>query len=109
MLETVIGCKWSMTVFHLLAQGVCRPGAMERAVEGLTAKVLGACLRRLVDLGILERTAYPEVPPRVEYRVTPFGQRFLGLLEHAEALQAEWETRHPTTASNVNTDPVHPS
>ena len=72
MVETIFGCKWSLTVYQLLAHGINRPGEMVRSVEGLTTKVLNECLRRNVKFGILERLSYPETPPRVEYRVTPF-------------------------------------
>lgn len=89
MLETVLGCKWSLTVYSLIGDGVNRPGAIERAVEGLSAKVLNDCLRRNVELGILERMSFPEIPPRVEYRFTPLGRRFERILAAVAALQAE--------------------
>ena len=55
MVETVVGCKWSLTVVDLVERGIRRPGAMERTVEGLTAKVLNDCLRKNVGFGILKR------------------------------------------------------
>jgi DNA-binding HxlR family transcriptional regulator len=91
MLETILGCKWSLTVYSLLGDGVNRPGAMERAVEGLSAKVLNACLRRNVELGILKKVSFPDIPPRVEYRFTPVGRRFQKVLAAVAALQAELE------------------
>ncbi len=94
MVETIFGCKWSLTVYQLLAHGIDRPGEMVRSVEGLTTKVLNECLRRNVRFGILERISYPETPPRVEYRVTPFGERFLRVVDELESLQEELET-HP--------------
>jgi DNA-binding HxlR family transcriptional regulator len=89
MVEDVVGCKWSLSVIHLVRSGVSRPGAMERSVPGLTTKVLNERLRKLVRYGIVERIAYPEVPPRVEYRLTPFGERFGRILDQIEELQAE--------------------
>lgn len=89
MVESIVGCKWSLTVLGLVRRGVNRPGAMEHAVPGLTAKVLNERLRKLVRCGILARTAYPELPPRVEYTLTGFGQRFLGLLDDIENLQRD--------------------
>ena len=88
IVEVIYGCKWSLTVYQLLAQGINRPGEMVRRVEGLTTKVLNDCLRRNTRFGILERIAHNEVPPRVEYHVTDFGQQFLGILEEIEELQA---------------------
>jgi DNA-binding HxlR family transcriptional regulator len=87
MVEDVVGCKWSMTVLGLVAQGVQRPGAMERAVDGLSAKVLNERLRKLTRFGILEKMSYPEVPPRVEYRLTPFGREFSRLIAEVRRLQ----------------------
>lgn len=87
MVEDVLGCKWTLTVLQLIRQGIYRPGAMERAVDGLTTKVLNERLRKLVRYGILERIAYPEVPPRVEYKLTAFGTRFVGILQAIEELE----------------------
>lgn len=89
MIEDVVGCKWSMAVLGAVRRGVHRPGAIERELPGLTAKVLNERLRKLVRFGILARTAFPEVPPRVEYHLTPFGGRFARLLDLVEELQHE--------------------
>ncbi len=89
MVETIYGCKWSLTVYQLLANGINRPGEMVRSVEGLTTKVLNDCLRRNAKFGILERVSYNEVPPRVEYKVTRFGSKFIRILDELEKLQSE--------------------
>lgn len=89
MVEAIYGCKWSLTVYQLLANGINRPGAMVRNVEGLTTKVLNECLRKNTEFGILERVNYNETPPRVEYKVTQFGTRFLRILDELEKLQSE--------------------
>lgn len=89
MVETIYGCKWSLTVYQLLANGVNRPGEMVRSVEGLTTKVLNECLRKNIEFGILNKQEFSEIPPRVEYRVTEFGQKFLRILDQLETLQQE--------------------
>ena len=89
MVETIYGCKWSLTVYQLLNEGINRPGKMVKSVEGLTTKVLNECLRKNTDVGILERISFKEVPPRVEYKVTEFGQKFIGSLDSLEQLQNE--------------------
>ncbi len=89
MVETIYGCKWSLTVYHLLANGINRPGEMVRSVEGLSTKVLNECLRKNMQFGILDRIEYGEIPPRVEYVVTPFGNKFLRILDELEKLQDE--------------------
>jgi len=91
MVEAIYGCKWSLTVYNLLANQINRPGEMVRSVEGLSTKVLNECLKRNVEFGILERIAFPEVPPRVEYKVTPFGNKFIRILDELEKLQGEIE------------------
>ncbi|MSQ59266.1 MAG: transcriptional regulator [Betaproteobacteria bacterium] len=93
MVENIVGCKWSLQVLHLARGGVCRPGAMQRSVAGLTPKVLNERLRKLVRYGILERIQYPEVPPCVEYRLTNFGRRFARILDDIDALQRTVEVK----------------
>ena len=93
MVEAIYGCKWSLTVYRLLANGVNRPGEMVRSVDGLTTKVLNDCLRKNLDFGIINRVAYPEIPPRVEYEITAFGRKFIRILDQIEDLQREIETK----------------
>ncbi|HWP83789.1 MAG TPA: winged helix-turn-helix transcriptional regulator [Terriglobia bacterium] len=92
MVEEVVGCKWSLRVLQLARQGVSRPGSMRHAVPGLTAKVLSERLRKLVRFGILDRVVYPEVPPHVEYKLTPFGKQFTGILDAIEQLDRRWRS-----------------
>jgi DNA-binding HxlR family transcriptional regulator len=89
MVEDIVGCKWSLAVLGCIRSGVLRPGALEHALPGLSTKVLNERLRKLVRFGIVARHAYAEVPPRVEYRLTPFGERFATLLDGIELLQRE--------------------
>jgi DNA-binding HxlR family transcriptional regulator len=89
MVEEVVGCKWSITVLSLITSGVSRPGAMQRRVRGLTAKVLNERLKKLLRFGIIERQIYAEVPPRVEYRLTTFGKRFNSVIADIAALEEE--------------------
>jgi DNA-binding HxlR family transcriptional regulator len=89
LLEDVLGCRWSVTVLMAVGRGVCRPGALERHIKGISAKVLGDRLRIFARAGIMERIAYPEIPPRVEYQLTVFGKKFLRLIRDVEKLQAE--------------------
>jgi len=98
MVQIIFACKWSLTVYQLLKKGVNRPGQMVKNVEGLSTKVLNECLRKNTDFGILERVSYNEIPPRVEYKVTVFGTKFLRILDDLDALQQEID------ASNDNTN-----
>lgn len=89
MVETIIGCKWSITLYHLLENNINRPGEMVKSVEGLTTKVLNSCLKKNIEFGILQRNAFNEMPPRVEYEVTLFGEKFIQILQQLENLQLE--------------------
>jgi DNA-binding HxlR family transcriptional regulator len=89
MLEYIIGCKWSIRILMLIQQQVNRPGAITRSIAGLTTKVLNDCLSKMVSFGMLEKTAYPEVPPRVEYQFTDFGRKFILILDAVADLQEE--------------------
>lgn len=93
MLEDVIGCRWSVSVLRAVGKGVHRPGAMEREIKGISTKVLSDRLRRFSRAGIFERVQYPEIPPRVEYRLTGFGKKFTKLLKEVERLQVELDQK----------------
>jgi DNA-binding HxlR family transcriptional regulator len=89
MVEQVLGCKWTVRVLDAIRQGVQRPGAMEREITGISTKVLNERLRKLLRFGLVERRAYAEVPPRVEYRLTKVGRRFSRILDAVTELQGE--------------------
>ena len=89
LLEDVIGCRWSISVLFAVAKGVSRPSAIECEIKGISTKVLNDRLRRFNRAGIFERIQHPEIPPRVEYRLTSFGRKFTKLLKELEKLQAE--------------------
>lgn len=92
-LEDIVGCKWSIRILTLIRQGINRPGVIVRSVDGLTTKVQSECLRKMVNLGILEKITYPEVPPRVEYELTQIGERFVTILDALTDLQRDIDTK----------------
>ena len=89
MVEDIVGCKWSLAVLDAVRKGVIRPGAIQRSVEGLSTKVLNERLSKMIRYGILVKETFPELPPRVEYKLTQFGERFVAILDQIEILQAE--------------------
>ena len=89
LLEDVLGCRWTISVLRAVGGGVNRPGALERHIEGISAKVLSDRLKQFSRAGIFERVQFPEIPPRVEYHMTDFGKKFLQLLREVEKLQVE--------------------
>ncbi|MDY0057499.1 MAG: helix-turn-helix domain-containing protein [Methyloversatilis sp.] len=89
LLEDVLGCKWSWSILRAIHTGTIRPGQIERAIPGLSTKVLNERLKKLVAHGVLEKTEFPEVPPHVEYGFTELGNKFLAVLQQVEALERE--------------------
>lgn len=69
----ILAEKWVLLTVHSLKSGPARPGELRRRIEGISEKMLIQTLRRLQDFGIVERRSYSEVPPRVEYWLTPLG------------------------------------
>lgn len=98
MVESIIGCKWSLTVLSLVRKGVRRPGEMEHAIDGLSGKVLNERLAKLQRFGILDKTSYAEVPPRVEYNLTDFGRHFIKLVDAVDELQKTLDAQRPPAA-----------
>ena len=88
MVESIVGCKWSVRLLQLCAEEQRRPSAILRACTGLSAKVMNERLNKMTRFGILQRTVVGEKPPvEVQYRLTPFGQRFMAILEEVRLLQ----------------------
>src|SRR6188768_2129282 len=70
----VLAEKWTLLVVTQLANGPMRTSEIRRGVEGVSEKMLIQTLRKLEGFGLISRKSYPEVPPRVEYRLTPLGR-----------------------------------
>lgn len=74
--ETTIsltGCKWKILIIRDLLSGTKRFGELKKSVTGITQKVLTAKLRELEEIGLVERTVYTQIPPKVEYTLTDVG------------------------------------
>lgn len=100
MVESIVGCKWSVRLLQLCADGHRRPSALLRACPGLSPKVMNERLRKMIRFGILERTVCGDKPPlEVEYRLTPFGRRFLRILDEVRRLQEDVDTGLAAPAS----------
>ncbi len=90
----VIQGRWKLLILRELMEGVQRFSALQRSLTGVSQKVLTAQLRELAADGVLTRTVYPEVPPRVEYGLTALGLELIPVLEglHAWGEQAAGAT-----------------
>jgi DNA-binding HxlR family transcriptional regulator len=70
----VLAEKWTLLVVSQLANGPMRTAEIRRSVDGVSEKMLIQTLRKLESYGLVSRKSYPELPPRVEYRLTPLGR-----------------------------------
>lgn len=88
--ESVLGCKWSIQLLQRLAQGYSRPSEILRSCPGLSAKVMNERWRKTLRYGIVHRTVIGDRPPiQVEYALTPFGERFIRILDEVRRLQED--------------------
>jgi DNA-binding HxlR family transcriptional regulator len=82
----IIASKWAVVTLFALSNGPLRHGELVELIGGVSRKVLTQTLRRLQDNGLVERRAYAEAPPRVEYSLTELG----ATLSEPIALLTEW-------------------
>ncbi|MEP7347482.1 MAG: helix-turn-helix domain-containing protein [Gemmatimonadaceae bacterium] len=88
-----VGDKWSVYVIHVLDEaGTLRFNELRSAVDGISQRMLTVTLRGMERDGLVVRTAYPEVPPRVEYTLTPLGRTLRQLVRGLVA----WSSAHLT-------------
>ena len=80
----LIGSKWSMLLLCSLRAGPARTHALKRRLSGVSAKMLTQTLRELERHGIVARRDYGEIPPRVEYSLTPLGRSLATLVVEIE-------------------------
>ncbi|HIW14767.1 MAG TPA: helix-turn-helix transcriptional regulator [Firmicutes bacterium] len=80
----LIGRKWKLLIIRNLLVRPWRFNELKKSLDGISQKVLTDSLRALEEDGIVTRTAYPEVPPRVEYALSPLGQSMRPILDAME-------------------------
>jgi DNA-binding HxlR family transcriptional regulator len=82
--------KWTLLIVRDLAEDRARFCELERSLAGISPRTLSLRLRALEEEGIVERTTYPEVPPRVEYALTEKGRALVPIIESMRAYGTEW-------------------
>jgi DNA-binding HxlR family transcriptional regulator len=92
--------KWKLEIMWLLHQRIHRFGELRKAIPGITQHMLSAQLRELEADGLVTRTVFAEVPPRVEYEMT---QKARGLGPTMEALTAWWTEHGKTIPAKAST------
>ncbi|MGO4475074.1 winged helix-turn-helix transcriptional regulator [Massilia sp. 2TAF26] len=85
-----IGDQWTLLVLHSLDCGTLRFNELMRAIGDVSKQMLSTTLKRLEEDGFVLRTVYPEVPPRVEYELTPLGRSFMVPMRGL----VDWANRH---------------
>lgn len=96
----LVGGKWKMIILWYIDERPRRYGELNRLIPNIADRVLARQLKELTEHGLIRRIEYPEVPPRVEYRLTPLGESLRPVIEeicnwgeqHLEKLnsRAEW-------------------
>ena len=94
MAMNLVGGKYKCLILYHLSGGAKRTRDLLRLLEGISSKVLTEQLRQLEEDGLIERTVYAEVPPRVEYTLSAEGQTFLPVLQLMCDWGWEYDSRH---------------
>ncbi|MBU1174791.1 MAG: helix-turn-helix transcriptional regulator [Alphaproteobacteria bacterium] len=95
-----IGDKWSVMVVGKLNDGPVRFNSLKRQIGGISQRMLTLTLRNLERDGLVVRTMYPEIPPRVEYALTPLGQTLLPAINGLW----DWSVAHYADMLEARTD-----
>ena len=93
----VMGGKWKSLIVYHLSRGTLRYGTLRRAIGKVSDKVLAQQLKELIADGVVLRHDYGEVPPKVEYSLTPFGVSFATALVHL----CEWGAQHSSDLAAI--------
>ena len=91
---TLISNKWKVLILSDLLNGTKRFGELKKSIGTVTQKVLTAQLREMEASGLLTRTVYAEVPPRVEYALTELGLSLKPILDSMQAWGSDYQTKH---------------
>jgi DNA-binding HxlR family transcriptional regulator len=95
-----IGNKWKPIIINVIGTRSIRFGQLDAIVPHISRKVLTEQLKELEEDGLLERFAFKELPPRVEYKLSKKGLAFLPILESIKVWQAEFEVASPFVTNN---------
>ncbi|MGV3604626.1 MAG: winged helix-turn-helix transcriptional regulator [Dyadobacter fermentans] len=96
----IIGGQWSLAIVSWLINGKLRFGQLKKLMPGITERMLTLQLRKLEENHIVTRTVYAEIPPRVEYELTPIGYDLKPIIKHLEI----WGDKHknlPATPTSL--------
>lgn len=95
-----IADKWSLLVISLLEQRTMRFNELRRAIDGISQRMLTVTLRNLERDGLVCRVVHAEIPPRVEYHLTPLGCTLLGIIQSL----VHWTEEHQHEIAHARTE-----
>ena len=95
-----IGNKWKPIIINVIGTHSIRFGQLDAIIPHISRKVLTEQLKELEEDGLLERLAYKEIPPRVEYKLSEKGLAFLPILENIK----EWNSKFETVPTSRRAD-----
>lgn len=87
---SVVGGKWKVIILWRLVSGTKRFNDLQRSITQITRKMLTQQLRELESDGVIVRTVYPQVPPKVEYSLSEYGRTFIPVMQS----MAQWGLVH---------------
>jgi len=99
---TMIGSVWKPIILFRITKGINRFTTLLREIEGINRQMLSKQLKQLEKSGILERETFAEIPPRIEYSLTPLGK---SLLPVVRSMQSWGDKQHAATKPIVKKEP----
>lgn len=93
----MIADKWILLILLSLIPGKRRTSELQKNIHGISPKMLSQSLKKLIGYGMVKRKVYPQVPPKVEYSLTEFGESIIPVLSKLFYWSAEWQERILTT------------
>ena len=100
----LIAGQWTLVICCHLAIGKLRFGELKKRIPNITERMLTLQLRKMEEGGLVKRTVYAEVPPRVEYELTKSGQELSPILKQLE----EWGKKHRKIKNATKRSATHP-
>ena len=109
LVKEVLYGKWKIHLIYFISQGINRPSELQRKIPGATRRVLNVQLNQLEDHELVCKKIYAELPPRVEYSLTEFGQSVLPVItalgkwgdDHQKHLRKVIEDSHALSRSSA--------
>ncbi|AWH83885.1 transcriptional regulator [Flavobacterium album] len=97
LIGEVLYGKWKIRILYFISQGFIRPGELQRKIPDASRRVLNMQLNQLEAHELVTKTIYPQLPPKVEYKLTEFGETLIPVI----AMLGQWGDEHKERLRNV--------